>query len=91
MRSLQSFLALVNHPFIGPSICIAHTIAIILHDKCAICDPHPNPPPPPSDNATNQTIGGGKICIKRREGGGGGGVGGGRSFFELFVLVIFIN
>ena len=32
IRSLQSFLALVNHPCIAPSICFAHTIAILLHD-----------------------------------------------------------
>jgi len=39
--SFQSFLALVNHPLIAPSICIAHTIAILLHAKCAIYDSHP--------------------------------------------------
>jgi len=43
IRSLQSFLALVNHPFIVPSICIAHTIAILVHDECAIYAPHPTP------------------------------------------------
>jgi len=32
IRSLQSCLALVNHPVIAPSICIAYTIAILLHD-----------------------------------------------------------
>ena len=32
IRSLQSFLALVNHPCIAPSICIAHTISIRLHN-----------------------------------------------------------
>ena len=32
IRSLQSFLALVNHPCIAPSICFARTIAILLHD-----------------------------------------------------------
>jgi len=42
-RSLQSFLALSNHPCIAPSICIAHTIAILVHDECATCDPHPTP------------------------------------------------
>ena len=31
IRSLQSFLAQVSHPCIAPSICIAHTIAILLH------------------------------------------------------------
>jgi len=31
IRSLQSFLALVNHPFIAASIGIAHTIAMLLH------------------------------------------------------------
>jgi len=31
IRSLQSFLALVNHPFVAPSICIAHTTAMLLH------------------------------------------------------------
>jgi len=42
--SLQSFLALVNHPFIAPSIYIAHAIAAIpLHDECAICEPPPDP------------------------------------------------
>jgi len=43
VRSLQSFLALSNHPCSAPSICIAHTIAILLHDECAIYDPHPTP------------------------------------------------
>ena len=32
IRSLQRFLALVNSPFIAPSICIAHTTATLLHD-----------------------------------------------------------
>jgi len=32
IRSLHSFLALVNHPCIAPSIYFAHTIAILLHD-----------------------------------------------------------
>jgi len=42
IRSLHKFLALVNHPFIAPSICIAHTIAVLLHDSCAIYDPPPD-------------------------------------------------
>ena len=40
IRSLQSNLALFNHPCIAPSICIAYTIAILSHDYCAIYDPH---------------------------------------------------
>jgi len=32
IRSLQSFLAPVHHLCIASSICIAHTIAILLHD-----------------------------------------------------------
>ena len=43
IRSHQSFLALVNHPVIAPSICIAQTIATLLHDYCAIYDPLPTP------------------------------------------------
>jgi len=42
-RSLQSNLALFNHSCIAPSICIAHTIAILSHDSCAIYDPYPTP------------------------------------------------
>jgi len=41
MRSLQSNLALFNHPCIAPSICIAHIIAILSHGYCAIYDPPP--------------------------------------------------
>jgi len=44
IRSLHSFHALVNHPFIALSICIAHTIVILLHDQCAVYDPPPDPP-----------------------------------------------
>jgi len=43
IRSLQRNLALFNHPCIAPSICIAHTIAILSHDYCAIYDPRPTP------------------------------------------------
>jgi len=43
IRSLQSFLALSKHPCISPSICIAHTIATLVHDECATYDPHPTP------------------------------------------------
>ena len=32
IRSLQSNLPLFNHPCIAPSICIAHTIAILSDD-----------------------------------------------------------
>jgi len=39
IRSHQSCLALVNHPGIAPPICIAHTIAIRLHDVCAVYEP----------------------------------------------------
>ena len=35
--------ALVNHLLIAPSIYIAHAIAILLHDECAICDSSPDP------------------------------------------------
>jgi len=41
IRSLHSNLALFNHPCIAPSICIAHTIAMLSHDYCTIYDPHP--------------------------------------------------
>ena len=43
IRSLKSFIALVHHSGVAPSICIAHTIATLLHDECAIYDPHPTP------------------------------------------------
>jgi len=43
IRSIESFRALVHHPFIAPSICIAHTMAMLLHDSCAMYDPHPTP------------------------------------------------
>ena len=32
IRSFQSFLALVNHRCIAPSICIAHTIALLWYE-----------------------------------------------------------
>jgi len=32
IRSLQSFVALVSHPCVAPSICIAHTTGILLHE-----------------------------------------------------------
>jgi len=41
IRLLQSFLALITHPGIASPTCIAHTIAIPLHDFCAIYDPSP--------------------------------------------------
>ena len=44
IRSLQSFLALVNPPGIAPPACIAHTIAILLHDFWAIYDLPSRPP-----------------------------------------------
>jgi len=39
IRSLQSFLAIFNLPDIAPSIRIAHTIAMRMHNVCAICAP----------------------------------------------------
>jgi len=41
IRSLQSFIALVNHPGIASPICIAHTFAIRLYDFCTTYDPSP--------------------------------------------------
>jgi len=53
IRSLKSFLALVHHPFIAPSICIPHTIARLLHDRtpyagsCSSSQPSLDPDPFP--------------------------------------------
>ena len=41
IRSLQSCLALVNHPGIAPPTCIAHTSAIRVHDLSVVYDPSP--------------------------------------------------
>ena len=35
IRLCQRFCKQVNHPFIGPPTCNAHTVAIFLHDCCA--------------------------------------------------------
>jgi len=37
------FCARINHPFIAPPTCIAHTVAILLQYYCAIFDPLPTP------------------------------------------------
>jgi len=44
--SFTSKLSCTNQSscYCPPSICIAHTIAILLHGQCAIYDPPPNPP-----------------------------------------------
>ena len=34
----------VNHPFIAPTTCRAYTIAIPLHDYCAVYNPSQRPP-----------------------------------------------
>jgi len=39
---LQGFCARINPLFNTPPTCIAHTIAILLHDYCAIYDPPPS-------------------------------------------------
>ena len=39
--SLRGCCAQINHPFIAPPNCIAHTIAIRLHGYCAVYDPAP--------------------------------------------------
>ena len=47
LYSLHSFLALVNHHFIAPSICmtpficVPHTFEILWHDLCATYNPPP--------------------------------------------------
>jgi len=49
-RPVQDILSLVfvgariNHPFITPPICIAHTTAILLHDVCAMQELFPTLP-----------------------------------------------
>jgi len=41
---LRGFRARIKHPFNTPPACIAHTIANLLHDDCAIYDPPLRPP-----------------------------------------------
>jgi len=41
--SLLGFCARINHPFIAPPTCIAHTVAIRLRCYCAIFAPLPTP------------------------------------------------
>ena len=35
IRLRQRFCEQVNHPFIAPPTCNAHTVAMVLHDYCA--------------------------------------------------------
>jgi len=54
MLPLRSFRARINSPFIAPSTCIAHTIAILVHDL--LYNIRPPPPRPPLMYAIDHTI-----------------------------------
>jgi len=41
---VRGFHALINHLFIAPAACFAHTITTLLYEYCAIYDPPPRPP-----------------------------------------------
>jgi len=41
--SRLGFCARINHPFIAPPACIAHTVTLLLQNHCAIFDPSPTP------------------------------------------------
>jgi len=58
-KILFDFEAFVHESIIlslPPPICIALTIAIRLHDYCAIYDAPPPPPPPPSSFSLHTNI-----------------------------------